>query len=132
MAKQSKIRFSKSSAIAPLVFAFGLALVAVSWLLPVMVDGSALWSNDQAAQYQQASRELHGLSHEHVHMLEAGQRSIEFERRLADAKANYKSLRKKLDQARSGLQWAAWIMRSAGFALAAVGGMLVLAKRSNP
>ena len=131
MPQQAKSRYDLRRALAPLGFALGLALVAVSWLLPLVVDGSALWSPEQAAQYQSASRTLHQLSHEHVHRQESGTRSIDFERELAEAKADYQQLRAGLDRARSRPQQAAWIMRAAGFALAAASGMVVLARRES-
>jgi hypothetical protein len=85
----------------------GLAAIAASFFVPENRRASAAWTDDDAARYQQLSRELHSLS-----FTAAG---AEGKQRLADLQGEFNGMKARLETAQSRGKATAWWLRIAGF-----------------
>ena len=108
----------------------GMLLIGLSFVWPRMFPPQAAWPDDKAEAYQAASAELHRLS------IQTGTAAPENQTRaardqLADAQANYATLRTELDDVRSRPARIGIILRYSGILLAVVGSIWTIASRHN-
>ena len=109
------------TALAIALIGLGLLLVVASVIMPTGAAGGANWSPEQAKQYQAASVKLHSLSHTSASASPEKQRELKSQ--LQEAEKDYASRRAALDAAIGRPQRVKWILRMAGVAIAAAGGV---------
>jgi hypothetical protein len=107
----------------------GILLLLVSAFWPGKAVSRAAWSPEQANAYQAASVKLHSLSQQSV--ASAGSNDEQALReKLANAEAEYKTIRTQLDAAIDRPKHLTLILRICGSLLAIVG-LLMINKQSN-
>ncbi len=96
----------------------GLVLAAVSFLLPSLDNGSRVWSNEKAQQYQQSAERIHQLSGSPSGVPNAAERQA-----LLDAQEEHDRLDNERRQAVASAAWRATALRWTGitFILAGLG-----------
>jgi hypothetical protein len=99
----------------------GLLLVVASVFLPASAVSGTSWSPEQAKQYQAASVKLHSLSQTAASSTPEKQRELRTQ--LHDAEKEYASRRAELDAAIRRPHRVTTLLRVAGIALAAAGGI---------
>jgi hypothetical protein len=121
----------RAADIALIVICLGLLLFAVSWVFPQW-SGSPKqqWSADDAAEYQELSREMHRLDYQF-----AAQRKKDPQARPSDEFArttdSYQQKEQQLLDAQQAGQGMAIILRYLGMGLVCIGGFCYLASRSG-
>jgi len=98
----------------------GLAAIAASFFVPDNRRASAAWTDEDAARYQQLSRDLHRLS-----FTAAG---TEGKQRLAELQSEFDGMKARLETAQTRGKNTAWWLRVGGFA----GVAAALALRASP
>lgn len=111
----------------------GGGLILLSLFLPSLAISRTNWSPEQAKRYQDASIQLHSLSHAAVHAARDGTAS-ETREKLQLAEAEYKAIRADLDSATARPARIALVLRLSGIALLAVGafGLYYIRTPSEP
>jgi hypothetical protein len=98
----------------------GLALIASSFIWPIVSTSVSGWTQEQALQYQAASARLHSLSHEFAHAAQQGNDQT-LQTELDKTQAEYEVLRSQLESAMDRPRRVAWLLRLGGLLLAGVG-----------
>jgi predicted negative regulator of RcsB-dependent stress response len=109
------------TALAIALIAVGLLLVVASVVMPASATGGTYWSREQAKQYQAASVKLHSLSHTAANA--APEKQQQLRKDLQDAEKEYALRRADLDAAIGRPHRVITILRVAGIALVAAGGV---------
>jgi hypothetical protein len=117
------------TALAIALIALGLLIVVASVIMPASAAGGTNWSLEQAKQYQAASVKLHSLSHTSASANPEKQRELKSQ--LQEAEKDYASRRVDLDSAISRPTRVRWILRMAGVAVAAAGGVCAYLSRKT-
>jgi hypothetical protein len=108
---------SRHWTVAGIVFlVLGLLLVAFSFLLPALDNGSSEWSNDKALQYQQTAERIHQLSGSPSGLPNAADRQA-----LLEAQEEHDRLDKERRQAVDSAAWRAAALRWTGILLTLLG-----------
>lgn len=100
----------------------GIILLAASFLWPQLDDGSATWTDDKAAAYQEVSARLHILSFRDLS-------KVENKELFDEADGQHKKLDAQLQSARDRGAHTAFWLKIAGGVLAAIGGVGYLIQR---
>ena len=100
----------------------GILLLGVSFLWPAVDNGSSTWTDDKAAEYQEVSARLHGLSFRDLN-------KAENKKLFDEAESQYRALDDQLQNARTRGSRTAFWLKIVGGVLAAVGGVGYLLQR---
>lgn len=98
----------------------GVVLLVISFVWPLLVPQSAVWSESEAIAYEEASATFHKLSFSNVS-----------EQELDEAKQAYEAEKAKLDRAVTARNTVPQYIRYVAYAVMLVGGGMFAVARGN-
>jgi uncharacterized protein HemX len=104
-----------------------VVLIGLSLAWPTVANGRGQWSVEQAREYQTASAQLHGLTHELAH--EQDQDGDALAQKIQQAQSEFDRLHEQLQAAQQSPLRISLILRLLGFALIVVGVIVHYADR---
>jgi hypothetical protein len=114
------VGFGRGRLFPQVCIALGLALLAVSFLIPAQTVSQATWDAGKAREFQEKALRLHELAHEASHAEEHGG-AKKVERELADAQENFNAINKELNSAVQRPRFLTQFFRWTGIAVASAG-----------
>jgi hypothetical protein len=120
----------KSQLVAISLIIFGITVLAVATLMPVLLPVRMFWTEEQAIEQASASSRLHQVTHQAAHTQESRTASdadkLQAQQELAAAQARYDASRSSLDRAQFWNRTLPSILRWTGGGVTLMGVLVYL------